>query len=362
MNNNLVVEIDVVDSCIWNKDEKVIEIVSNLINYNKVIIILGHRSHNQWFIEPMCAKSIGLYDLLDNICNKFPNFIKKNIVIVTKNILEFHTEYTIDSTIAFSNHEKNLESFRRIANTVLMSGFANKDFSNKEFKHFGCFVSRVNWQRLWISSHLLKNYKNISNLIFHFDITNDYHLANLGIEDLIRKTSDKMILKDVVDLINVSPLNVNSTLSYPIGNNDPYFIPEYKNIFVDIVCESAFSGNVFGITEKIKRSILYKTPFIIQGSVNFLKNFKKFGFKTFNDWWPEVYNDSTYLPDHNNIVWSTREIFNVLEMLSRKSTYELQQIYTDMQGVLDHNFNRLISISYCDIHNFKTELLNHKDE
>ena len=81
-----------------------------------------------------------------------------------------------------------------------------------------------------------------------------------------------------------------------------------------------------------------QTPFIIQGPVNFLKNLRKLGFKTFSNWWDESYDEDGGLIGIETIL---RNINN----LSNMSTIQLKSMYDDMKPVLEHNYNVLIELT-----------------
>jgi len=119
------------------------------------------------------------------------------------------------------------------------------------------------------------------------------------------------------------------------------FYDSYNNFFVEVVCETFFSGETFFPTEKTWRPIILKTPFIVQGPTGYLKNLRKLGFKTFSEFWDEGYDE-----DPPN--WSYKEIIKVIEDLSSKSNDEIQRMYIAMQDILEHNYNTLLNLTRED--------------
>ena len=89
--------------------------------------------------------------------------------------------------------------------------------------------------------------------------------------------------------------------------------------------------------------MLLKKPFIIFGSRDYLDYLHQMGFKTFQtpglDFWSEDYDG-----------YEGREryirILALLDELAKKSLAELQQLYQEMQVILDHNYNLLLNQSY----------------
>lgn len=324
-----------IDCQIWNIEYKLIEIIKPLLNGETVTISLNS--------EGPCAESLGLFSLLDKICEEF-NCNCENITIKTVNQVEKSDKYRI---IKSPNHFiKNAQDLMKNCNVL------GKDFDSN-FKHFGTFIGRQNWQRLWIASTLYKNHKDKTCMTYLFSQTEDHHLKNTDLNNFFDFLGFSE-LEDAVQFLKQTPYKSKKEISkWPVPNPEHYdVLDQYSNFFVDIVCETYFTGNTFFPNEKTWRPIIAKTPFIIQGPANFLKNLKKLGFKTFDNWWSELYQDFDKLPKDCEVVWSTKEIIQLINELSEKSISELKSMYNDMKPVLDFNYNRLQEI---DLKNLKLE-------
>jgi hypothetical protein len=90
--------------------------------------------------------------------------------------------------------------------------------------------------------------------------------------------------------------------------------------------------------EKLWRPIITKTPFIVHSSQNFIKNFQKLGFKTFNSWWSEGYSEDP--PDYQ-----VGEILKIVDRLAKLDTTQLAIMYDEMKPVLDHNYNLFLELN-----------------
>ena len=112
----------------------------------------------------------------------------------------------------------------------------------------------------------------------------------------------------------------------------------YNYIFVDIVCETFFSGNGFRPTEKTGRPMATKTPFIIMGWPSSLKNLKKIGFKTFSKYWNEDYD---WLEGAPRVL----AIKALIDSISKKSISELDEMLKDMEPILKHNQQLYFSLT-----------------
>lgn len=321
----MIVLVESGNSNIWNFEFKVVEIIESIINDKSVIIDLNS--------EGPCCEDIGLYNMLDYICDKF-SFPKKNITIETANALECHSKYNIIKH-GSANHLYNVRQNMR--------DDIYKNFSSlRNFKNFGIFIGRPAWERIWISSKLWK--KNPDKIFgtFHWDKNSDYHLTHTNLTDILRFSNDLDIVINSSEFLKGAPYRLGPVSSFPILS-DRYcdIINHYKNFFVEIVCETYFSGNTFFPTEKTWRSIATKTPFIVYGPTEFLLNLKKLGFKTFEKWWSEEYDDY----GHESRI---EKILELTDELAKYSTVELCDMYKDMSGILEHNFKVFNELSEDD--------------
>jgi hypothetical protein len=115
----------------------------------------------------------------------------------------------------------------------------------------------------------------------------------------------------------------------------------YDSIFVDIVNQTYFTGNTFFLDDKFWRSVVTKTPFIVQGPQHFLSNLKQLGFKTFDHWWDEGYSEDP--PDYQ-----LQEIIKVVDTIAQWDTDKLRTTYNEMKPVLDHNYTTFMNLTAQD--------------
>jgi len=114
----------------------------------------------------------------------------------------------------------------------------------------------------------------------------------------------------------------------------PFNPIHYKNSFVSIVmCAFPFVPNACHLHSSTFNPIYCGHPVIQFGPFKHLDELKKRGFKTFNKWWDESYDD---IEDP----WQRLlAIMDITLQLSKKTTKEMLEMYIDMQGVLQHNSN-----------------------
>jgi hypothetical protein len=331
------------DSKIWRKDLLVMHLYDCYIKDIDAII----DSH----LEGSCCHANGLYRILDEFCSR-TGYAPNRITIRTANLVEQHDRYNIICVPEYWYEVKEIQRWLHGKNLTT---------TNTPNKHFGNFIGRANWYRLWIAALLDQQYKNKTAQTFNSGIRSRYIVKNdgvydyLGLEDLVRYKCD--ILSNVVEFLESCPRVIDNDIEY-IKTVKPYIpqpdyypiqhpanlniLKEYPNIFVDIVCETRISGNVFFVTEKTWRCILARRPFIIVGSQFFLQNLKRLGFKTFNDFWDEGYDE--YHPTQRII-----EIEKLLKTISEWPVDKLALMLEQMQSILEHNFNVFTTLTYTNI-------------
>jgi hypothetical protein len=119
----------------------------------------------------------------------------------------------------------------------------------------------------------------------------------------------------------------------------------FDKSFYYIITETSCHDNVCFISEKTYKSFYHKIPFIVIGNPFTLKNLKKEGFKTFNKWIDESYDDEI---DYSKRI---NKIFN--EILRLKNINNHEEILNEMQETLEHNSNHFLNIK-----NIKKDFLN----
>jgi hypothetical protein len=307
-----------IDSKIWNIEDKTAEIIFSMLHDPAVNISLN--------FEGPCAETLGLYSLLDKLCTKF-NYNKNSITIDTCNQIETHSDYRIKKIppLYISETQKFVKDNQQY--------FLEKTF-NSEFKHFGLFIGRSNCLRLYMAASLFGQYHDQTVLTFHYDCKKTYHGDHLKFDELLKIPHTDQDLDRVLHLIKSSPIKLDAVEeSYPMLSPAHLNISKtYHTFFVEIVCETYFTGNSFYPTEKIWRPITLKTPFIIQGSSNYYNNLRRIGFRTFHQWWDEGFGKDPYDCQPNAVL-------AIIKQLSLMSTSELQSMYEDMRPTLEHNYN-----------------------
>jgi len=311
------------DSKIWDVELATAKIVHTLAKHGNVIIDLMHEAPDIATTE--------LKNVLDFLSDQGVDH--DQIEIHTGNIIESYDKFKVVKhnnwmyeLLMFQNLDKHIPKEKQIQ------------------KHFGCFIGRSNITRLIVAGHLLANYEDKTLLTYHFRPGHDLHRVHLGLENIIYYFGiDSPEYREAIALLDRSPVLIDDETHYPITGKNGIIKPctWYKNIFVDVVCETFSNGNVFFVTEKFWRSVATKTPFIIQGPQFVIKRLKQLGFKTFDQWWSEGYDEDPYL-------YSQNEIKKILADLSALSITDLEAMYAEMLPILEHNYDLMMSLQFKD--------------
>lgn len=294
------------DRTIFNLPYKVVDIINEYNNTGYIRISTQ--------AEGLCLQSAGFYQLLDYIVKVF-KIEKEKIIIETANAEEYHSDYQI---YHYGNHwiDRCKSQF-------------DKPISKKQnLKILGCFLGKPNWHRLIIASWIY-NQKNIL-LTCHYNPDDERHRIDSELTEI--NVNAKHELSSVINFLSKCPVTLkHGFLNYTIEHPEHYSILEYyPEIFLDLVVETYISGLSFFPTEKTLRPIIAMTPFIIMGPQGYLQNLKRMGFKTFDSWWSEDYdNFSDYAR------WY--EIKQILKVIINWDDNKLNSVLQEMKDILIHN-------------------------
>lgn len=342
MSNNIY-KLGINDNKFWQKDLLIMHLYKSLIDDKPVFLNVTP--------EGSSLESCGVYRHLDSFCNT-TGYLKKNITIRTGNMSEHHSEYNIkrDATAWYEVPiiQKWIET-----NSIATGSLPTK--------HFGHFIGKSNWNRLWIAAVLHHNHHDKLFQTYNTGIGTHYLTKNdglcdfVGLEDLVKhecdvidlavsflKTCPKFIPEDI-EFIKTCNVNIKQQDHYPIQlPANLNILQYYSDIFVDVVHETFVQGDVCFSTEKTWRPIIARRPFISMAGLNHLANLKKLGFRTFNDFWDEGYDE--YGMQHR-----VREIIKLLDTISKWTPAQLINKLNNMQEILDHNYNVFMQLSHAKI-------------
>lgn len=317
------------DSFTWNQSKLVTEIIKEYHELGSVVIDLLNEGPDLNFC--------GLYNLLDYVTDTF-GIPKHLISIITNNIEEVHDHYKI----IINGSQWIIQAQNQINN------YSNA-IKNNNLKHIGLFVARLSWPRLGFLSWMDRLHADKALLTCHYDALNEIHRINAPLADVNQNIPDDLVY--AAEFLKKCPIRVdNEILSIPPDPAVLYSLNQtvYKNIFIELVCETFFTGTVFCPNEKTLRPIIAKTPFIIMGPQSYLETLKRCGFKTFGKYWDESYDNFSGVDRFNKVK-------KVLDYIFSLSQDDIQTMYNDMKPLLEHNKQCLIEMNEYSFKKFPDE-------
>jgi hypothetical protein len=322
--------------------------ILNFINNNKIKKLFFFIDDVFRLYHPL---SSGVMD--SSVLEKYPNDVTAGEIEVINFIVNscnvefeiYHTE--ANATILSKKYNLNLRYFD--CYSIRWSGMYPRVCQPTfEFDYaLSCFNLRPEIYRSYIAS-LLYTHPNVLITLNH-RYTTDVLKNNYGLPlDLFSETIKETIISNYYNII---ANNIKLTLDIPFRENvyNEMFTDHRsidlddtltftKNSFVNLITETRFCSPMPSIGEKTLKPIAACRPFIIMAAPKTLKLLKELGFKTFDRWWDESYDNMT---DHHQ---RFEAIYNLSLSILQKDKTELSNMLEDMKEVLIYNYNNLKNI------------------
>ena len=128
--------------------------------------------------------------------------------------------------------------------------------------------------------------------------------------------------------IDDSDLEINLAASFNLG--------QHQETFISLISETETRKDILFLSEKMYKPIYAQQPFIIYGNPYSIKHLKELGFKTFDKWIDESYDNE------ENFEKRLAMILKELRVIASKSLEELTTIREEMREVLIHNYKHFL--------------------
>jgi hypothetical protein len=164
-------------------------------------------------------------------------------------------------------------------------------------------------------------------------------------------------LREGIDLVNSQELSLGGIYNkveitnfnhsyYPSFSGDrdtnldvrKLFADNIKECFCMIVTESRFFQPLANFSEKTLNAVLFQKPFVVAAPLKTLEYLRELGFRTFDRWWNESYDQEL---DHQKRML---KIFSVIDHINSMDIETMKTVYLDMREVLQHNKNTLFEL------------------
>jgi hypothetical protein len=158
-------------------------------------------------------------------------------------------------------------------------------------------------------------------------------IKNLWQKELLRqgkisltKMPDDSAFGKLPDMVVDKHINLHQSPAQSYNEN--YL---FEDIFLWVAGETAVPNKYPNFSEKTVRAMLYQRPFALLGNAHSLAYLRKFGFKTFNDFWDESYDLDLDFGDR------IAKVSKIIEDICDKDLHTLRIMLNDMQPILQHN-------------------------
>ena len=206
---------------------------------------------------------------------------------------------------------------------------------DKVFISMNRLVTKDRSYRLYlVSKYMEKNlldYGNVS-LILDIDEFGSWEDELLNPNSKLTVPAKKLIKTQISTLDKSLTIDKNlppGSASADSGDNE---ISLLQSSLWHVVSETVFYYKKLHLTEKVFKPIVARRPFILVAAPGNLAYLKSYGFKTFDRWIDESYDQET--DDFCRLDMITEE----LEKLCRLNSDQLKDMHLQMQDVLEYNF------------------------
>lgn len=167
----------------------------------------------------------------------------------------------------------------------------------------------------------------ILNLLKH----NIFGRGSISLSKLVYETPSDANVEHVEFLKNNTPFVISEGCDLFFNMCCNITKEDYEKTFISMVTETLVDEGTLFISEKIWKPIMVGHPFIVFGNLWTLKFLKSMGYKTFDKWINEEYDNELDSGKRCNM------ITDELVKLSTKTVEELKLIRNEMNEVCDHN-------------------------
>lgn len=162
-----------------------------------------------------------------------------------------------------------------------------------------------------------------------FDEINDPHTQ---LSTASRRLIDQYLIDANIKPLTVDYSHVDGSFSAKFGGNMYY---QKQRSFLHLVNETVFYDRKLHLTEKIFHPIVHLRPFILVSSPGNLKYLKSYGFKTFEKWIDESYDEIDDDDQRLDL------IADETKRIASKPIAELKKILEEMRPVVEFNKKHL---------------------
>jgi len=237
----------------------------------------------------------------------------------------------------------------------------DETFRNQFNYKFICLNWRFTKHRQLVSTFLASDVGHLS--WYHkadFDALSKNLSFNLHLWEQTHPAHYDKLTRNCDLVMQNAPYTIDVPAAEPIEINNPYYVdiwpktelykegetpalrnivanslaPAYINSFVDIINETRFAQPTANFSEKVFQAMQYQKPFIVVGPPKTLEYIRSLGFKTFNEFWDESYDEEQHHGER------LAKIFDLIEQIMNSPLEDLRIMYDKMRDTVQHNLKR----------------------
>ena len=250
--------------------------------------------------------------------------------------INFLKEKGYKITCKFLNFDYNLETLKLVTDS-------NSPKEKRFEKHFSCLLNgtprnhryAITYE-IWRRDLIAKGHVSSCAYIEQTEGKGNKFLNDsVTTEQFLSKFTDWQLYKN--EFKNSLPIVFDGKTNQHWQDQGPdHLAGRYneKNIFESsflwVASETKKTTDGIFLTEKTWKPIAHGNPFCINGDAGSLKLLKDLGYKTFDQFWDESYDDA-------DDVERIKKIAQVIDDLCKKTIPELEEINNKMLPILEHN-------------------------
>ena len=198
-------------------------------------------------------------------------------------------------------------------------------------KKFGCLLGRQDLYRLKMAKHMKDRYSEESVISYHATSKSLFYLESPAFRDLY---ADELFWAN--HNLPIQPQSFKTTQWGSVNYFDATAesVELYQQFFFDIVCETDCNAPDW-FTEKTYKNLMLGRPFIIWSGAGALKELKNLGFKTFDDFIEEQYDN-----EYSNIA-RFNLILDLIAEQNEMSVELMRERHEQMKPIFAHNRQRM---------------------
>lgn len=305
--------------------------IINDVQNKKTLLILYAGDEGYFF------SSIDFLNIIDTsmeVLNNWSiqnNFDKNYVFFLNHNLKSNEICENLNYNFKCFGHPYESEKYLFLDN---VSNFQEIDYRNKKInKHFLTYNRNMRVQREYFMLKVIE-----SNLLDFMIYSFKGSSPILDFDNKLRETIN-INEQIIIDYKNLPKKIIGKKVNDTFGDwqGQQLMINHYSSTFLSIVSETEVGDNTVYLSEKTFKPIVALHPFISISSKDTLKYIKNLGYKTFDKWWDETYDEAS------NFIERIDKIILIIKKLSKKSKSELEKMKLEMFDVLLHNRNTYIN-------------------